>query len=326
MRFRFRVFVFSWLFALSPARFVPAHAPDQPKFRSGVEVTSIDVKVVDGSGRPIAKAIPDSGRLVLIVIDQPNIRFGGAIGHRAAINKFIDRLHPSGPIGVINLGAGARSSSFTTDRNEVKRILATSVGGVPYSPSDKTSGEETGDILRRLMRAVREIDAPKTIVLVSQGLVFSEYLRPSIAALEREAAAARTTIYALRLAERVQNIMRKDPDPRLGPAETGGPSAAERLPDTPFPEGPAGDFGPGAVEAGGELEAIAAATGGAMFTIATNADRALARIESELSGSYLLAIESTAADGDGRPHSLNVDVSRGGVTVRAGRYLPSRGP
>ena len=77
------------------------------------------------------------------------------------------------------------------------------------------------------------------------------------------------------------------------------------------------------MEAAGALEAVAAATGGAMFTVVTNADRALARIESELSGSYLLAIESAAGDRDGRPHALDVDVGRPGVTLRAGRYLPS---
>ena len=348
------------------------HAQDLPQFRSGVEVTSVDVTVVDGNGRPIAdlepgdftvrvdgvprrivsaewvpqtpmapgrssapsspgasnsKPIPDTGRLVLIVIDQPNIRPGGAIGHRTAISRFIDRLHPSDPAGVINLGTGARSSSFTTDRNEVKRILSTSIGGVPYPPSSKTSGEQTFDTLRALIGSVREIDAPKTIVLISQGLVFSDDARPSIAMLEREAAAARTTIYALRLDERVRDIRQKEPDARLGPTLTDAPSSTERLPDLPFPAGPAGDRGPDGVEAGGELEAVAAATGGAMFTIAMNADRGLARIESELSGYYLLGVESAAADrDDGKPHSLRVEVSRRGVTVRAGRSLPSRTP
>ena len=35
------------------------------------------------------------GRLILLVIDQPNIRFGGAVGLRRAVNGFIDRLQPS---------------------------------------------------------------------------------------------------------------------------------------------------------------------------------------------------------------------------------------
>src|SRR5688500_820184 len=58
MRFRLRVFVFSSLWTLGLTSFVPAHGQDQPRFRSGVEVTSIDVTVVDESGRPVADLGP----------------------------------------------------------------------------------------------------------------------------------------------------------------------------------------------------------------------------------------------------------------------------
>ena len=78
------------------------------------------------------------------------------------------------------------------------------------------------------------------------------------------------------------------------------------------------------MDAGRELDAVAAATGGEMFTIAMNADSALTRIESELSGYYLLAIESVAVDRDGKPHALRIEVGRPGVIVRAARYLAGR--
>src|SRR5262249_55879711 len=45
------------------------------------------------------------------------------------------------------------------------------------------------------------------------------------------------------------------------------------------------------------------------------------RIESELSGYYLLGIESDAKDKDGRSHSIRVDVSRRGAIVRSRRQL-----
>jgi len=88
---------------------VRAHAQDPPQFRSGVEVTSVDVTVVDGNGRPIADLEPGDF----------TVRVDG-VPRRIVSAEWI------------NLGAGARSSSFTTDRNEVKRILSTSIGGVPY--------------------------------------------------------------------------------------------------------------------------------------------------------------------------------------------------
>jgi VWFA-related protein len=351
-----------------------AQAQNRPQFRSGVEVTSIDVTVVDNRGRSIPDLKPGeflvrvdgvprrvvsadwmartsntsgrstvppsakgsssneagSGRLILIVIDQPNIRFGGTIGHRAAISTFIDRLQPSDRVGVVNLGVGGKSVSFTTDRRQAKQVVSSATGGVPYPPSSiKTAGDVTLDFLRALLKDLRAIDLPKTMLLVSQGLIFSEEARPSFEALERAAASARTTIYALGLDARISDITQKDPDPALGPAPpngspeaSGAGRAARALPDSPFPAGPAGDQGAKGLEVAGELLAVAAATGGAMFTVVMTADAALARIESELSGYYLLAIESAIADRDGKPHSLKVDISRRGVTVRAGRYLP----
>src|SRR5207302_2824409 len=147
--------------ALALSASVTAQAQDRPRFRSGVEVTSIDVTVVDDRGRPIANLKPAEftvrvdgvprrvvsadwvsrtsdtpaapgrstaprspersnlndtagGRLILIVMDQPNIRCGGAVSHRAAINTFIDRLPPSHRVPVVNLGVGGKSVSFTT--------------------------------------------------------------------------------------------------------------------------------------------------------------------------------------------------------------------
>lgn len=358
---------------------VTAQAQNRPQFRSGVEVTSIDVTVLDNRGHAIPDLNPaeflvrvdgvprrvvsadwisrtsntsgrstvppspkgsgsteaGSGRLILIVIDQPSIRFGGAIGHRAAINKFIDRLQPSDRVGVVNLGVGGKSVTFTTDRAKAKQVLSKSVGGVPYPPSTKTPGEQTFNTLQTLIDDLRSIDAPKTLVLVSQGLLFSAEARPSFAGLERLAAAARTRIYALRLDDRASNILQKTPDalrepstslglepPAAPPAQEGRGARSRELPDVPLPAGPAGDRGAQGMEAGGELYAVAASTGGAMLTVVMTADAALARIESELAGYYLLAVESAVTDGDGRPHSLRVEVGRPGTIVRAARYLP----
>ena len=121
---------------------VGAAAQDQTRFQSDIEVTSIDVTAVDRNGRAVsdltaadfsvridgtsrrvvtAEWIPKPGttsgadnlaqtsghgeRLILLVVDPPNIRFGGAIGHRAAINNFIDRLDASDLPLIAGLGA-----------------------------------------------------------------------------------------------------------------------------------------------------------------------------------------------------------------------------
>src|SRR5262245_1824950 len=127
----------SWLCACLVAGFAAAlgaqQQPQQPVFRSSVEVTSVDVGVVDRDGKPITDLTPadftvqvdgqsrkvisaewvslvtpaqpdvpppppgyssnesvTGGRLLVIVIDQPNIRFGGILSFRKAVESFID--------------------------------------------------------------------------------------------------------------------------------------------------------------------------------------------------------------------------------------------
>ena len=68
------------------------------------------------------------GRLIVIAVDQPNIRFGGALAIRKAANGFIDRLLPSDRVAVAGIGLGAPSTSFTADRARVKQAIARMVG------------------------------------------------------------------------------------------------------------------------------------------------------------------------------------------------------
>ena len=155
-----------WLLVGGAASSTPA-AAQTPVFRSSVEVTSLDVGVVDRDGKPITDLTPQEfvvrvdgaprrvvsaewvslvtpprpeapppppgystnenatgGRLILIVIDQPNIRFGGTVGMRRAVNGFIDRLQPSDRIAAVGIGPGSNSTPFTADRERVKQAIA----------------------------------------------------------------------------------------------------------------------------------------------------------------------------------------------------------
>ena len=63
-----------------------------------------------------------------------------------------------------------------------------------------------------------------------------------------------------------------------------------------------------------------------MFTVVMKADPAFARIDSELSGYYLLGVEADPSTRDGKPHGIKVDVDRPGVTVRSRRQLIANRP
>src|SRR6185436_8135752 len=146
----------------------PQQQPPPPSFQSSVEVTSLDVTVVDDRGKPIASLAPadfvvrvdgnprrvvtaewvalssppgaapvpappdgystnesaTGGRLIVMAVDQPNIRFGGAMAINKAANAFIDRLAPSDRVAVAGFGVGAPSTPFTADRARIKRALA----------------------------------------------------------------------------------------------------------------------------------------------------------------------------------------------------------
>ncbi len=370
-----------------------AQQPEQPVFRSSVELTSIDLSVLDDKGRPVRDLTPEDfsirvdgsqrrvmtaewvgletkesappppapsgyswnenatgGRLILLVVDQPNIRFGGTLGIRGAVNAFIDHLQPTDRAAVIGLGQGAPSTPFTADRSRLKRAVERLVGqhqssmltqftistfealqiarGIPgvmeevvvrecagmagpgfeacamelqaevqeKAMTGAAAGEGTIRVLRSLLNALKTIDGPKTMIFVSEGFLIDDQ-RSAVIELGAIAAAARTSIYALKLDDQLFQSMASEQ--RSAPMAT----MDDRY-----------------VRAEG-LELLSSASRGAMFNIIGTGAGVFDRIESELSGYYLLGVESSPADRDGKTHAVRVDVSRKGLTVRSRRAL-----
>jgi VWFA-related protein len=369
-----------------------------PRFTSSVEVTSLDISVVDDRGKPMtdlkpadfnvridgnlrkvataewvplakgagaadaAGALPPEGfstnengvggRLIVIGVDEPNIRFGGAMAIAKAANAFIDRLSPSDRIAVAGFGTGAPATVFTADRARVKAAIGRMVGqkqagraiATDYNISlteamaiersdqmmlqmvqarecapgqignsigalelcrqnvelqakqqaqdSKQEGDQTLNGLRALFTGLRSIEGPKTLILISEGFVLSD---PGLTIeLGSLAAAARTSIYALRL------------DTPLFDA-----SAAHA---------PVDAFGDRQTQSAG-LETLAGAARGALFNVTGTGTALFERIESELAGYYLLGVESDPKDRDGKPHPIRVDVPRRGAIVRSRRQI-----
>ena len=66
---------------------------------------------------------------------------------------------------------------------------------------------------------------------------------------------------------------------------------------------------------------LAGASRGALFNVTGTGETLFDRIASELSGYYLLGVESDGRDKDGKPHPIRVDVPRKGAIVRSRRQL-----
>ena len=67
------------------------------------------------------------------------------------------------------------------------------------------------------------------------------------------------------------------------------------------------------------LGTLTGLTGGAMFEVVAGASSAFERVATETSGHYLLGLEPAKRDRDGKPHDIEVKVSRKGLDVRARR-------
>jgi VWFA-related protein len=368
--------------------------PPPPRFASSVEVTSIDVAVIDDRGRPIenlapadfivrvdgkdrrvvsaewvplvieAKGapafVPDGystnenatgGRLIVIAVDQPNIRFGGGRAVTNAAGAFIDRLLPSDRIAVTGFGFGAPATSFTADRQRVKVALSRMAGqkqtpmrmghmiamveaqaidrgdratlqtvqdrecgamtrgvnsavemcraeveaeALELSRTANREGDQTLRGLRDLLTGLKTLEGPKTLILISEGFVLDDVnFTVEVGAL---AAKARTSVYALRLDQQMFDA-----------ADAGKPnnSIADRE-----------------SRAQG-LDTLVGAARGTVVNVAGTGASFFERLEAELSGYYLLAVESDPRDRDGKPHPIKVDVPRRGATVRTRRQFVS---
>src|SRR5439155_1891750 len=124
----------------------------------------------------------------------------------------------------------------------------------------------------------RRIDAPKTLILISEGFILSD--EAMIIDLGTMAAEARTSLYALKLDNQLFEI------------------TDARAPINPFADRQARSEG---------LETLAGAARGTLFTVTGAGQPLFERIESALSGYYLLGVESDARDKDTKTHSVRID-------------------
>jgi len=376
------------------AQTAPAQ-PQRPAFTTSVDVVSVDVNVIDGSGHPVrdlsssdftlmvdgkvrritsAQFVPvaavapiggsarsepapsdystnvgaPTGRLIAIVIDRGSIAPLRAKHVLAATTRFVERLGPADRVGLFSIPSGP-AVDFTTDHASIMAALQRTDGQAEAHPGTKNIGiadalgfergsgitidnvndrecgvssngrgttgmgdqalcvklvrEEAGIVatyaherarntiagLRNILDRLGSSDTPKTIVLVSESLVIDGE-RNATAGLARAIAAAHATIYTLK------------------------PEASDS--DASEARAPLGAARDRAVQEEG-LISVARIGGGEMFRIIADPDFAFTRLESELSGYYLLGFEPEQSDRDGGNHAISVKVARKDVAVRS---------
>jgi VWFA-related protein len=201
------------------------------------------------------------------------------------------------------------------DRSGIRDIVSRECGADPAptlieSCMQRMQGEAAGLLMsarersRNSLFALRGLfdrmdtgNTPKTIVLLSEGMLFDRQLA-DITALGARASAAHIILYVLQLdASEIDASAQR----------LSGSQSADR---TLLKHG---------------LDQLAAQARGEVFRTFGETDFAFQRLRRELSGYYLLSFEPEAGDRDGTPHKIKIDVRRPQVDVRSRREF-SVGP
>jgi VWFA-related protein len=291
-----------------------------------------------------AKGAP-RGRLIVLLIDQGNIRTGAARSAMNSAKKFVDTLTPEDRVAVIAVPGPGELVDFTTDHDKVREALLRVVGAADalksrfnlsitesmalYMRSDiqlatevvlrecgaagaseiercereveqdaagiineirrRTQDSVSG--MRSVLQGLAALEGPKSVILVSEGLIF-ESLGSETDELAAIAADSRATLDILLL-----DVPQFD-------------ATQLRRPTTPREDRDLQITG---------LEMLAGASRGALYRINVTADFAFDRISRALDGYYLLGVESRPDDRNGRRHRISVKSARRGVSIRSRR-------
>ena len=84
---------------------------------------------------------PSTGRLLLFVIDENYLRFGGARAVLRTAERVMETLAPGDLVGLARLPTGAGGVEFTTNRDRIRRALANVSGGLPRPTERVRLGE-----------------------------------------------------------------------------------------------------------------------------------------------------------------------------------------
>ena len=155
--------------------------------------------------------------------------------------------------------------------------------------------------LQAVIARLKDLPGPKTVVLVSEGMVIDPR-RVDLSQLAAQAQAARVTIYGLQLEI-----------PTFEAAQDRVSPTAQR------------DLN---VRHDG-VARVAGAARGAVFRQVGTDPKPFERITREITGYYLLAFEARAGDRDGRAHRIRVSLARGRrgqIRARTGFTLPPATP
>ena len=373
----------------------------QPVFRGGVELLTVDATVVDregrqvkdlkageftvevdGNSRPVVTAeyvrlvddgpqivgarkvatpqpspdeaffstnthVASPGRLILLLVDQGNIRAGQGRQIMRTAARFVDNLDANDRVGLVAVPGPGPLVDFTTDHEKVREGLLATVGMM-----HKFQGRFNISITE----ALATMEHSDTIL--TQGMIQREcaaFLVNPTAAQQCELEVEQECgemVNEQRM--QTQNSLRTMRDALKALAPIEGPKSVILISEGLILEGLGGDADDLAAVAADVrasldvmlldvpsvdvaesqrpttpredrelqvrgLETVAGAARGALHRVYTDGEQAFTRVLRAMSGYYLIAVEARPNDRDGRRHRINVKTTRRGTTILARR-------
>ncbi len=306
-------------------------------------------------------ATPAGGRTFIFVVDVDEIRAGeGRIALRN-VADYLDRLDADDRVGLVSLPSGRPRVEPTSDRVAIRHALGMIVGTSNRIREPQMTPGEAAGIARRDGRALlawwqrgmetnrcrrppqrpleeaREVPAACQIEAegaLQQHRLHTRIMMDSLAALVTGMAPLSGQKTLVLVSEGLFNDPQSqgDVDRFAAAAERAGVTLYAVHLDAPRMEAAAGPNNITMTRALDDrvgfdgMAEVAVAARGTAFRVVAQATAVLERIDTELSGYYLLFFERDANDREGRRERIEVKVNRPGLEVRARReFTPGPG-
>jgi VWFA-related protein len=254
-----------------------------------------------------------AGRTVVLALDEDSFQPGREQALRDAVDRFVGGLGPRDLVSLVTMPYGGVKVPMTTDHVRLKTALATIVGrasGGAQSGSDFACRTRTTlEALTRSLQGLGVRETPSVVLFITGGLApprrdspmsmapgMCELSLDSFREVGAAAGAARAHFYVIP----PDNIMGTGTLQRENIAGVGSTGS-----DNPI----------------GGIEQLLGVTGGKLFNIGAAGDTGLDHVLRENAAYYLATLDVQRGDRGGRPHQLEVRVSRRAVDVRSSRAI-----
>jgi VWFA-related protein len=288
--------------------------------------------------------VPPNGRMIVIAVDQSQIRVGAARPLLNTALKFLDMLSPADRVAFVAYPEPGVYVDFTNDKLKLKLAMERVVGSQQRFSSKYNIG------LYEAIQIAEKNDERTFLVVVNRecrrlaGIVMEQCERDIITESSMMVRNVRietqNSIRGLQQLMRVLSIVEgpknlillsegiildnpSDMDDVIRAAARARVSINVLLMDVPRDDITVSVMRPSVSEDRDLQEAglrdLAAGARGAIYNVVGTGESIFERLSSEMSAYYLLGVEQTPADRDGEEHRIDVEVRRRGVTVRSRR-------